>query len=412
MQIKHHKTILISAYTCNPYGVSESLAAFNFVKILLKKFSVILLTTRENEIFINEYFKNDSNLHLKIISFKDTYPGKKVPIIKDSIKLGYFIFNYKIRRFLKQNTEIIQKSDILYHKSPSSFRYFSNLSKFNKTFIFGPTGGGLQTPPIIKKFFRNENKILKLRKFDQFLLNTSFYKKHYRSADIILITLPYVKDILGDEFEDKYVEIFDTGIDTNLHTNNSIFSDDNRICFVGRLTPYKGAELLIKAIHLIHNKYPDLKVEIVGDGEEREKLIGLCQKLKIIHKINFHGHLPHQEVKDIYKNSSIFCFPTLTEASGNSLLEAMSYSLPIVTINNGGPKFMCPDEGSFKVDIDAPEKMIKAISNSIDILLKNKDLRIKMGEINRAHCIKNYDWNVLELKVLEVFYNKISELDD
>ena len=412
MEPNHQRTILISAYTCNPYGVSESLAAFNFVKILMKRFSIILLTTRKNESLINRYFDKECTNSLKIISFNDVYPGKKKSLIKDSIKLGYFIFNYKIFKFLKKNPEIINKSDILYHKSPSSFRYFSNLSKFNKPFVFGPTGGGLQTPTIIKEFFRTESKILKLRKFDQFLLNTTFYKNHYRSADNILITLPYVKDILGDKFEDKYVEIFDTGINTDKHINNSKISDDHRICFVGRLTPYKGAELLVKAVHLLHNKYPNLKVEIVGDGEEKENLIGLCEKLNIIHIINFHGHLPLQEVENIYKKSSIFCFPTLTEASGNSLLEAMSYSLPIVTINNGGPKFMCPDEGTFKVDIDTPEKMIKSMSNSIDVLLKDKDLRIKMGEANRTHCIKNYDWRIIEHKGLEYFQNKISKLDD
>lgn len=412
MQSKPKKTILISAYTCNPFGVSESLAAFNFVKILLKNYSIILLTTNENESLIKKYFAKEKVYDLKIISFKDSYPGKKTSIIRDSIKLGYFIFNYKLYRFLKKNPEIIKKADILYHKSPSSFRYFSNLSKFKKPFIFGPTGGGLQTPQIIKDFFKTENKFLKLRKFDQFLLNTKFYKNHYRSADNILITLPYVKDIIGDEFEDKYVEIFDTGIDTDKHKNNSIISDDNRICFVGRLTPYKGAELLVKAVHLIHNKHPNLKVEIVGDGEEKENLINLCEKLNITHVIHFHGHLPLQEVENIYKRSSIFCFPTLTEASGNSLLEAMSYSLPIVTINNGGPKFMCPDEGAFKIDIDSPGKMIKSMSNSIDALLNDKALRIKMGEINRAHCIKNYDWRIIEHKVLNFFQNKILESDD
>ena len=61
--MKRH-TILISAYTCDPYGVSESLAAFNFIKILLKKYSIILLTTNDNK-------KNISNLKKwqKLISY-------------------------------------------------------------------------------------------------------------------------------------------------------------------------------------------------------------------------------------------------------------------------------------------------------------------------------------------------------
>jgi len=283
--------------------------------------------------------------------------------------------------------------------------------RFNKPFIFGPTGGGLQTPEIVKELFVKENKILKLKKLDKFLLNTRLYKNHYYKAENILITLPYVKKILGPQYNSKYVEIFDTGIDTSKHINEKTDLKELRISFVGRLTAYKGAELLIKAVSNIKNKYPNLIVDIVGDGEEKNNLIDLCKKMEL-DKVIFHGHLNHTEVETIYKKSSVFCFPTLTEASGNSLIEAMSYGLPIVTINNGGPKYMCPEEGSFKIDIDAPEKMILALSKSIDTLLRDKQIRNRMGKFNRKHCVENYDWKIIEKKLINFFNEKLIEIND
>jgi len=82
MAHRNKKTILISAYTCNPNGVSESLAAFNFVRILIKQFSVIVLTTKDNEAQIKSFFYEELPKNLNIIAFTDKYPGKNLSIIK------------------------------------------------------------------------------------------------------------------------------------------------------------------------------------------------------------------------------------------------------------------------------------------------------------------------------------------
>lgn len=409
---KKKKTILISAYTCNPFGVSESLAAFNFVNILLQEYNIILLTTKENEFSIKEFYQKtpiNTSASIRIISFKDSYPGKQIKVINDSIKVGYFIFNQKIKKYLRNNLAIIDEADLLYHKSPSSFRYFSWLFKFNKPFVFGPTGGGLQNPKILRTFFKSENRFLKLRILDKFLLQIPLYKNHFTKAENILITLPYVKNILGQSYNLKYVEILDTGINTDKHIPAKISPKNPRICFVGRLTPYKGAELLLKAVFQISSLYPDLRVDFVGDGEEREKLENFCKTNRLENVVTFHGHIPHNQIEKIYHNSTIFCFPTLTEASGNSILEAMSYGLPIITVNNGGPKYMCPENGAIKVNIDHPEKMIDSISKAIEKLIRNESLRQTMGENNRKYCVENFDWKVMEKKILDFFQSKFCQ---
>ncbi len=58
--------------------------------------------------------------------------------------------------------------------------------------------------------------------------------------------------------------------------------------------------------------------------------------------ITFHGNVNRHKVFDYFKQADIFCAPSLTEASGSALLEAMLYSLPIITINNGGPRLCAP----------------------------------------------------------------------
>lgn len=396
--------ILISAYSCNPYGVSESFAAFNWLKILLKRYSITLITTEENSENIIKFYGNVCPDNLKIIPISDQYPMKKHKLIHESFKVGYFLFNRKMYKYLKNNISIVDSADVLFHKSPSGFRYFSYLHKFNKPFVFGPTGGGLQVPDLLKDYFKKEHPIFSLRKLDPFLLSRKIYQDNFNKAKYILITLGYVRDILGDKYKNKYYELFDTGIDTNVNCKKTEINLKKpiRILYVGKLTRYKGAELLINAVKKIDNM--DFIVDIVGDGEEMEYLEILTKKHGIDDKVVFHGFISDkQTIKMFYENASIFCFPTLTEASGNSLLEAMSFSLPIVSINNGGPKYMCPDEGTYKININKPEKMESDIAYSLKELINNPDKIQSMGDINRSHCVANYDWNILETRIFDFF---------
>ncbi len=396
--------ILMSAYSCNPYGVSESFAGFSWLKILLKKYNVVLMTTDVNKNNIYDYYSSKLPSNLEIIAFPSSYPFMKNRIVHETFKVGYFLFNRKMYQYLIENISIVNNADILFHKSPSGFRYFSYLHKFDKPFIFGPTGGGLQTPKVLKEYFKKDSKVLSIRKLDPFLLNRKIYKDNFERAKYILITLGYVRNILGEKYNNKYVEILDTGIDTNVfkHDEQIIRKTPKSILYVGRLTRYKGAELLLKAMANLKNL--DFVVDIVGDGEEKTYLNKLVKELHLENKVIFHGFVSDQKkIQKFYNEATIFCFPTITEASGNSLLEAMSYGLPIVTINNGGPKYMCPDDGTYKINIDTAEKMIENLSVCITKLLNSDVLVEKMGRRNREHCIKEYSWEVLEKKIFNIF---------
>lgn len=398
-------TILLSSYRCNPFGVSEAYVGFKWLEILLKKHSVILLTIKSNELRIVDYYKKKLPINLHIISFSEIKILKKSHILYNSLKIGYFIFNWQYYRFLKSNSSIVEKSDILFHNTPVSLRFISNLYKFNsKKLIIGPYCGGLQIPSTMKRYFSMEKIAYKMRIFDKYLLKLPMYKHQFKKATKILVSLDYVKDYLPNSCIDKTVTILETGIDCT--TNNSIVTKENKITllFVGRLTRYKGVELLIKSLGFVNKEIlNNIELDIVGDGEERDYLENLNRMLGYDSIIHFRGHIKKNDIELYYQKASIFCFPSLTEATGNVLLEAMKYSLPIITINNGGPKYMCPDNGSIKIDIKEETEIIKDLSKAIEKLAVDPKMRVIMGENNRIHCENNYDWKVLQEKIYKIF---------
>lgn len=398
----------MSAYRCSPYGISEADSSFIWLKILLKKNHVVLLTTEKNREDIYKFYKNRLPENLVIIDFKDKYLFKKNRIISSTIKVGYFIFNWKIKKYLSAHQDIINSSDVLFHRSPMSFRYFSSLSLFDKPFIFGPTGGGLKPPNELANYFSKESKILKLRNLDSFLLKQKIYRSQLEKCKAIIITLGYVKEIIDSKYHSKMKEIIEIGISCEEYKRQAPPPKDKiSILFVGILARYKGAELMIKAFSKLNfGQYPNIHLDIVGGKGEEKYLKELTSNLGLKKFITFHGFVPKQDVKKFYESASIFAFPSITEANGNVFLEAMSYELPILTVNNGGAKYICPDEGAIKVNISNETELIENLKFGLEKLIDNDLLRKKMGAVNREYCEKNYDWKVLE-KRIEDFFQEI-----
>ncbi len=101
-----------------------------------------------------------------------------------------------------------------------------------------------------------------------------------------------------------------------------------RVLAVGRLTYYKGFEVLIRAAALC----PEVQVAIVGEGERRAQLARLISDLGIAQRVKLLGGLSDHELQKLYRSADLFCLPSLerTEAFGVVLLEAMAAGKPII----------------------------------------------------------------------------------
>lgn len=401
------KTILLSSYRCDPYDVSEASIAFIWLKILLKKFNIVLLTTKKAECSITKYYRYKLPSNLKIISFTDKYPLKKNRIVRESIKLGYFFFNYRIKSYLDRHPDIINTSDLIFQKSPASFRYFTSLVKYKKPVYLGPLSGGLHIPDELRTFFKKEPVLYKLRTLDSFILKLPVYKNQFRQLEKVIISFDYMKDIIPTQYLVRSKVLLDSGINCSEYTPVNNNKSTTRILYIGRLTRYKGAELLIRALKDLKNK--DFILDIIGDGEEKKNLKKLVREFNLCDKIKFHGFQPRETTHKFYQSASIFCLPSITESIGIVFFEAMASGLPIITINNGGPKYICPEQGSIKIPIAHESEVIKTLKESLEYLIENPKIRKKMGNYNLNYCLRNYDWPVLEKEILSFFIEEVTK---
>lgn len=115
------------------------------------------------------------------------------------------------------------------------------------------------------------------------------------------------------------------------------------ILSVGRLDPVKGFDLLIKSWDLIYQKHLDWKLQIIGSGEQKIKLLNLINKnnTKNIELID-----QKKSIKSFYENASIYAMSSREEGFPMVLLEAMSAGLPIVGFKNVGAKALIKDKNN------------------------------------------------------------------
>lgn len=110
--------------------------------------------------------------------------------------------------------------------------------------------------------------------------------------------------------------------------------DDFVFGTVGRLVPDKGHTYLISALALLKDKFPHFKVVIIGAGELEMALEKQADLDGVKERIRFAGRIPH--ASRLLTGFDVFVLPSVNEAFGIVLLEAMAAKLPIIASDVGG----------------------------------------------------------------------------
>ena len=119
---------------------------------------------------------------------------------------------------------------------------------------------------------------------------------------------------------------------------------EKTVVSVGRLHPVKGFDRLLEIWSEVVKQEPDWKLLLIGDGDEKENLLSLAQKLGIENSVVFKGALAHEKVLDEMTKSSIYLMTSYSECFPFVLIEAMSCGLPVIAFNvRVGPRVIVKD---------------------------------------------------------------------
>ncbi|MGL4730046.1 MAG: glycosyltransferase [Clostridium sp.] len=178
---------------------------------------------------------------------------------------------------------------------------------------------------------------------------------------------------------------------------------DEYILIVGNLIKTKGIDYAIKAFANIENKYPNLKMIIIGDGLEKENLKKLCQEKNIEHKVIFKGRLENTKVMDYMKNCLFFVLPSYKEGFGVVYIEAMAHGKSVIGCKGEGIEDVIEN---YKDGILVLPKDINDLQKNMELLLTDIKVRNEIELNAKKKVLNNYTWENNADKNLKL-YNKV-----
>jgi len=203
---------------------------------------------------------------------------------------------------------------------------------------------------------------------------------------VICISSKVADAMANSELEAKLTVIHNS-VDISLFSAEYSHAERPKILSIGNLIPAKGHELLLRAFALLHQRFPSVACDIIGDGPERSPLIRLAEELNIGSKVRFLGRQGRRQVADAMQRCMIFALPSSFEGLGCVYLEAMSAGKPAIACRGQGIEdVMRHGHNGWLIAAHDLPGMADALSN----LLQNAALRQRIGSEARKSIVEGY----------------------
>jgi glycosyltransferase involved in cell wall biosynthesis len=264
--------------------------------------------------------------------------------------------------------------------------------------IFGLLGRGFGNAGLVASFHGAEIRWLK-KKFPFFI---NCFSWMINKADTVTTNSRHTARELTDIVK-RRIEIIPFGAAVKPRPGSAM--DKKEIIFVGRLVERKGVKYLIQAYHRIRDEIPH-RLIIIGDGPQRNALEELVQGLDLKDRVIFAGMIPTHDLEGYYKNCSFMVLPAVydrkgdTEGLGVVLLEAMSYSKPVVASRIGGITDIVADQVN---GILVPPEDCNALAAAIKTLAIDEVGRERMGREAKRIVDERFNWDKITKDLITVY---------
>jgi len=193
----------------------------------------------------------------------------------------------------------------------------------------------------------------------------TFGKLCFSSADQIVAisqgNIPFIK-----KFSKTPIEVIYRGLDFPEIKRKKQNSDSISLGFIGRLVKLKGIDLLISAFADLISDYPDLHLQIIGDGEERQNLEKQVQSLNIQDKVSFLGYQDKNTLQNqILPSLDIFINPSLQEGLPTTVIESLLAKCIVVATDVGGTREISDKSDFILVQPDDPDALMRGVRQAL-----------------------------------------------
>lgn len=408
---------LLIADQCNPEWVSVPLEGWSHSKAIASKIDAHLITQVRNRDAIvraglqegRDFTAIDSEaFEARAYRLAQKLRGgsnKGWTVNTAMATLAYPYFEHLVwkqfgRRIRAREFDVIHRIIPLTPTTPSSLA--PKCQAAGVPFVLGPLNGGVPWPRHFDSARRKEKEWLSYVRNASKLL-PGYYATR-RAASAILIGSRDTWRQMPASFHRKCIYIPENAIDPTrfaLHRTRCA-ANPLRCVFIGRLVPYKGADMLIEAAAPLVRS-GEVTLEIIGDGPQMPDLKALVAREQIEAGVTLAGWVDHAKIQDRLIEADLFTFPSIREFGGAVVLEAMAVGVVPVIVNYGGPAELVTERTGWALSMGSRHEIVDRLRSLLAELADHPEQIEARSAAARQRAHRFFSWSAKAEQVLTVY---------
>jgi len=232
----------------------------------------------------------------------------------------------------------------------------------------------------------------------QYIFLKPLFRPIWRQATSVIANSQGLKVLANKFMPDLSVGVIPNGVDhQEFKPAISGARVPQRILCVSRLVERKGVQHLIEAMPAIVTSFPEVSLQIVGEGNLSAELSEQCRSLGVHEHVEFLGYVPHDNLPELYQKAELFVQPSFYEGMSNTVLEAMASGLPIIATGEGGREELLKDNAMITQYNDPA-----SLAESVKSILSDKQILKTMGQQSRQ-IAEQYSWETVAQSYVDIY---------
>lgn len=404
--------ILISAYACEPGRGSEPGVGWNVVKHLSTHGDLWVVTRANNR----ECIQSCDEPWVKQVRWIFWDPPKSLTFWKKGgrgVQAFYILWQWLVFG-LCRNIVREQKIDVAHHLTFGKYWIPSRLAALPIPFIFGPVGGGEETPPLLHhcEGFRGRWATGTKKLLEVLITRNPLSLDLYHRASWTFAATDQTASKLRSLGVERISILPQSGISPQdlPSIGPQPHGEDHpcgelRLVTAARLIHWKAIDLAIEAVAEAHKKIP-VRLIVLQNGPELKNLQDLARRLGIEDRVEFKGRLPSLEA--VYReiaSADALVHPALHEAFGQACLESLALGVPVICLNWGGPGLIVDKETGFAVEPGSRKETISRLAQDMINLGVERQQGVSRTTACKNRAFSQFHW----AKLADAIVNKYHE---
>lgn len=210
----------------------------------------------------------------------------------------------------------------------------------------------------------------------------------HRRNQYVTVSLPSARDLADLGVESRHIAVVRNGLDeAPPETLTAERSVTPRVVVLSRLVPHKQIEDALDAVATLRRQFPDLEIDVVGDGWWGDRLRERAIRLGISGAVTFHGHVDDITKHAVLQRSWVHVLPSRKEGWGIAVVEAAQHGVPTIGYSASGGLTDSVVDGVTGILVDDFDGLVDRLGE----LLSDKVLRDELGAKAQARS-GEYSW--------------------